>query len=306
MHKQELDCLTMSKESQAFKNKFPRLVVAVGPSIKSITDECFGNGLISLDTYDELLELEKVFSDKARKLLRNILTNVEKDSSCFDKFITVLNGTECGAIGEELMGELRDLENRSKIEKAELKEKSTVRSQICGDFTPMHGTTESAEVQAFQPYASGVQVVDLCIQKLKLWIREENMFMKRVAFVMTNFGVQMSRSGSNGGIWQLSSAAFQDTKDHMSHRRLPMKYERLMELYGIDWMSVTYSDLNKPLHSAIAARLYLSNNPASIPPSQEIAEQAAYWKYKYMSGAGESAAFYTKKVLELENQMQES
>lgn len=68
-------------------------------------------------------------------------------------------------------------------------------------------------------------MVDLCIEKLKLWIREENRFMKRVAFVMTNFGEQMSRSGSSGGIWQLSSAAFQDTKDHMSHRRLPMKYK---------------------------------------------------------------------------------
>jgi len=114
--------------------------------------------------------------------------------------------------------------------------------------------------------------------------------------VMSEFGKERLHSG---GIWQLSLTAFKDTQDFDAHRRLPGKYKRIMEAYNIDWMSVTYSDLEKPFYSALAARLFLSNNPEEIPHG--VQEQAMYWKYSYMRGAGQgSVEFFIKKVKELE------
>lgn len=51
-----------------------------------------------------------VDSDKARKLLRNVMVSMERDSSCFEKFIAVLEEADYGDIGEELVAELKEIE----------------------------------------------------------------------------------------------------------------------------------------------------------------------------------------------------
>ena len=125
---------------------------------------------------------------------------------------------------------------------------------------------------------------------------DDNNFLRRVAYVMSDFGRNMK---GGGGIWQLPYMAFEDTMDTRAHARLPHKYERIWDAYGIDWKSVKYKDLDEPFYSALAARLYLSNFPKHIPPADQVNEQAKYWKFQYMQGKGDFQSFLNK-VSELE------
>ncbi len=275
----------MSDKHQAFITNFRDLVLSVTDSVMSLADTCLGLKLISQDTYGQILDLNETKSDKARRLLWGIGISIERNSSAFDTFIIVLNEADCQAESKKLSSALLEMKKREPI-----KPPSVI--EILDD--------KNLQELVLTPYASGDHVVDLCIQKLKQWINDENKFMKRVAFVMTEFGRRMSTYGPSGGIWQVSLIAFQDTKNHSAHWTLPRKYERIMHLYQIDWLSVSYADLDKPLYSALAARLYLSNDPVSIPPCHDVSEQAAYWKYHYMKGEGGKTSVYSDRVLMLE------
>lgn len=288
----------MSKKYQAFIKNFPDLVSSVYPSVKTLADVCRGKELISHDTYCEIMDLNVTNIDKARRLLMNISTTIEKNPSAFDMFTVALSEASCQADSERLSSTLLELEKKCRMAEIETIKAKEAAKKVMVNQSPI-GDKNQQEL-LLTPYASGVEVVDLCIQKLKLWINEENRFMKRIALVMTEFGKQMSTSCSSGGIWQVSPIAFQDTKNYMAHSKLSRKYKRLMDLYQIDWMLVSYADLDKPLYSALAARLYLSNTPFPIPPYQNISEQAAYWKDHYMKGDGGNPSEYLDKVLMLE------
>ena len=67
-------------------------------------------------------------------------------------------------------------------------------------------------------------------------------------------------------------------------------------MFGIDWSSVTWVDLRKPLYSGIAARLFLSNIPEAIPAASEIEQQGQYWKTHYNSNADSAAGTVQKFV----------
>ena len=289
----------MSTKLQVFTKEFSHLVTSVSFSLNTVADACFSEGLISGETYDAM-SLDKVDSDKARRLLRNVYISIEMNPSAFDKFITILINVNGDSMSEDLKTTLRD---SMKVDKQQEKKTNSSKTDQVAACLPIGvQLADDGILGTLQtPYASGVHVVDLCVQKLKLWIKEENRFIKRLAFVMTDFGKNMKIGESSGGIWQVSFVAFEDTKKFSSHGRLQRKYQRLAELYGIDWMLVSYSDLNKPLYSALAARLYLSNDPVSIPPYHAILEQAAYWRTYYMKGAGENAAYFYTKITELEN-----
>ena len=146
----------------------------------------------------------------------------------------------------------------------------------------------------YTPFQSGPEVVDLCLEKLKsplFDMPDDNNFMRRVAFVMSDFGKNMK---STGGIWQVSLTAFKDTMDTSAHYRLPKKYKKIYNAFGIDWANVNYDELRKPFYSALAARLYLSNVPDYIPAPQQLEEQAKYWKFEYMRGKGDINTFLDK------------
>jgi len=81
--------------------------------------------------------------------------------------------------------------------------------------------------------------------------------LRRIAYIMSKDGKDMK---SDGGIWQLSEFAFDDTMTTWAHYRLPSKYNKIHQAFpGIDWPSTTRQDLDKPFFSALAARLYLSS-----------------------------------------------
>jgi len=58
-----------------------------------------------------------------------------------------------------------------------------------------------------------------------------------------------------------------------------MKYlEDIREAFGIDWTSVEWKDLRKPLYSALGARLFvaLKSSTDSVPVPRAIDDQARY------------------------------
>jgi hypothetical protein len=189
-------------------------------------------------------------------------------------------------------------ENRESSTPFREKEKDPLREKRTSGDTKRSITPETKHELINTPNGAGPEVVQLCIERLKSPIfnmRDDNDFMRRVAYVMSDFGREMSGSG---GIWQVSMTAFEDTMNTNAHSKLPEKYRKILEAFEIDWTIVTYSDLNKPFYSALAARLYLSNYNEFIPPQQEVHKQAEYWKFKYMKGRGDMSNF-KNKVAEL-------
>ena len=131
-------------------------------------------------------------------------------------------------------------------------------------------------------------MVKKCIEKLDSLrdagvFPDDKNFMRRLAFVMSRDGNASFKLHNDGGIWQVSRYAFDDTKDELEHIRLPRKYQKLQDTLRIkDWRNITMVDLEKPMYSALAARLYLSNFAEAIPPSFKISKQQEYWWRFYM------------------------
>ena len=92
----------------------------------------------------------------------------------------------------------------------------------------------------------------------------------------------------------MDQVAFRATQDSWSHPGLERKFSRIKAEFGIDWVSLQWQDLQKPLYSGLAARLFLSNIPATIPPATDIWQQGQYWKKYYNTalGAGSVSKFF--------------
>ena len=111
--------MSSSSQHQAFNNKRDDLVTGIKHAVNSVADKCLTKRLISEDTYDEVTQSEKENGQKARQLLRNISTGIQKDPSSLDIFIKLLNETDCKDVAENLQKEWRDLENRLTIQQPE-------------------------------------------------------------------------------------------------------------------------------------------------------------------------------------------
>lgn len=135
---------------------------------------------------------------------------------------------------------------------------------------------------------TGDEVVEKCLEKLQILVKfevfpDDKNLMRRIAFVMSRNGDATFTLHNDGGIWQVSKYAFEDTKDESGHTRLPRKYQKMKDVLGIkDWRKVRLIDLEIPIYSALAARLYLSNFAEGIPPSYKIDKQQEYWWRFYM------------------------
>ena len=114
--------------------------------------------------------------------------------------------------------------------------------------------------------------------------------MYRIACVESNFG--RKNNDYHGGIWQVDETMFKDTKDVASHDKLPKKFDKIQKATGITWKDVTWEDLQKPIYSGIAARLFLLNDPTVIPTT--VRGQAGYWKTYYKKGRGNEEDFINK------------
>ena len=61
-------------------------------------------------------------------------------------------------------------------------------------------------------------------------------------------------------------------------------WDQIKAKLHIDWTSTTWADLEKPLYSGLAARLFLARISAPIPT--DLNAQAQYWKTHYNTVAG--------------------
>ncbi|CAG7836562.1 unnamed protein product [Allacma fusca] len=109
--------------------------------------------------------------------------------------------------------------------------------------------------------AYGEDVVDAVISKIGLLFGNDHHFLKRLALVDTQFG-NLSADNLDGGIWKVTEEDFTSTKVRTDLEHL---YSRINTEFGIQWRKHTFwSDLRKPLFSALARHLYLYIKHKSI------------------------------------------
>ena len=147
-----------------------------------------------------------------------------------------------------------------------------------------------------QEGSNGSAVVLLTIARLQQSgiFADDNELLRRIAYVETRDGTADNtyRQGYNGGIWAVDENIFNDTQNINIYPRLRAKFDQIRRQFNVDWCSVRWSDLRKPLYSAIAARLALYNFPRTIPKARDISAQAQLWADYYRQG-GSLSEFVT-------------
>ena len=132
--------------------------------------------------------------------------------------------------------------------------------------------------------ANGTAVVLLSIAHIQqaAIFPDDNEMLRRIAYVETRDGSDPDTysEGNYGGIWAVSETAFENTND-TSNALLALKHEQIVQQFGIDWRRVQFSELRKPIHSALAARLVLFAAPRAIPSHTDLAAQAQFWREHY-------------------------
>ena len=146
------------------------------------------------------------------------------------------------------------------------------------------------------PGASGSKIVKDAVKKVESSLGTTNKLLERTAYVESKYGKDPNtyRDGYHGGIWQVDRIGFKDTQNVASHPKLKKHFEKIKTDFGIDWSTVKYEDLRKPLYSAIAARLKYKNIKTTIPPSWQLTSQAEYWKKYYNTRSGKGSALKFK------------
>ena len=152
-----------------------------------------------------------------------------------------------------------------------------------------------------QPGTNGSAVVSACISRVQQSgiFTSDNEMLRRIAYVETDYGNNENtyRSDYDGGIWAVNEDIFNETKNTASYSILTSLHQSIQSNFSIQWSSVEWNDLRKPLYSALSARLYFYTVSASIPISSNIQSQATYWM-TYYNTAG-SASYFVTLVNEL-------
>ena len=136
------------------------------------------------------------------------------------------------------------------------------------------------EAVVLEDGANGTAVVLLSVVHIQqaAIFPDDNELLRRIAYVETRDGV--SGTDNFGGIWAVSKDAFERTKSS-TNTLLQLKLTQISQSFGIEWRDVEFSDLSKPLYSALAARLVLFLAPRTIPSKTDIVAQAQFWKEYY-------------------------
>lgn len=107
--------------------------------------------------------------------------------------------------------------------------------------------------------------------------------MDRIAYTETHYGQDRKtyQNGSNGGIWRIDQRDFKETQKLSSYPSLKQHFAKIKSEFGINWSTVRYEDLHKPLYSGLAARLKLLIVTLPIPTSKQYHRQAVYLARNY-------------------------
>ena len=181
---------------------------------------------------------------------------------------------------------------------------SHIKSNVYSDATIANNQEEVAKMPSVDERIwiagdTGQELVEKCIERLKekdLLSGHDEEFMRRLAHVMSRNGTALFKLEIDGGIWQISRYGFAKTQNE----RLPLT-RKCEELLGIEeWNRVSKIRLEKPIYSAVAARLYLSTFEEPVPPSCKLQEQQDYW-FKYYMYKHEAKDYMGRR--EFENSM---
>ena len=120
----------------------------------------------------------------------------------------------------------------------------------------------------------------------------DNDLLRRIAYVETRDGTSNDtfRDGYYGGIWAVDEEKFLMTQMTNLSSCLPIKLQQIQEFLEINWTEVTWMDLQKPIFSALAARLVLFLADRAIPPTSDLQAQAEFW-VEYYNPLGDTSEF---------------
>ena len=157
---------------------------------------------------------------------------------------------------------------------------------------PAQCTAGQPEATILREGGNGSAVVLLAIARLQQSgiFADDNELLRRIAYVETRDGTAENtyRQGYDGGIWAVDENVFRDTQRSDKNPRLRAKFSDMQKQFSVDWSSAKWSDLRKPLYSAIAARLVFYNAPRAIPLADDISGQAELWANYYRQGGSVS------------------
>ncbi|KAH3785095.1 uncharacterized protein LOC127840958 isoform X2 [Dreissena polymorpha] len=144
-----------------------------------------------------------------------------------------------------------------------------------------HGATDLTR----QPNAYGPEVVEAVVNIIResCLFADDRRFLRRLAYVESQDGTapRTFQSGNYGGIWQVDEREFNETLHQPS---LANKYQIIRNVMGIDWPSVTWQELRKPLYSGIAAALFTILKTGSTGVSWKSEEQGIFWSNNFHGG----------------------
>ena len=131
-------------------------------------------------------------------------------------------------------------------------------------------------------YGTDVVLLSVAYVQQAAIIADHSKLLQRIAYVETQDGSDREafKEGMNGGMWAVREDIF--TRTQISRNLLLVrKREQIMLIFGINWKAVRWSELSKPLYSALAAQLVLFNAQDSIPSDSDVVAQAHFWRENY-------------------------
>ncbi len=87
-----------------FLSVYPDLVLSVKPCVMTVADHCYSIGLVTEDSYDQLVQrVDLTDKHKARILLGNVRTVLSSRPSALKEFVNVLFQTgECKHVADKI------------------------------------------------------------------------------------------------------------------------------------------------------------------------------------------------------------
>ena len=133
--------------------------------------------------------------------------------------------------------------------------------------------------------ATGSDVVRATVSKMESSgvFSSDRRLLRRIAHVETRDG-ENGPSQPHGGIWNVPTSAFNTVKQIVSTSQsdiISAAFASEFSQSNIDgWSDLVWEDLDRPLWSALVARLRISVSEA-IPTSSDVSGQAQFWRRHY-------------------------
>ena len=105
-------------------------------------------------------------------------------------------------------------------------------------------------------------------------------FMREMAYVESEDGEEMDTDSMEGGIWRVDSRIFEETQSY----NYSTLYHLICESFCIDWRTVNFRDLTKPLYSGLTVRIYmyhLDTIGRGLPEGALDKTKAEFWLKRF-------------------------